>query len=244
MSGETRGFKMHIAVCDDNFADRHQMERLLGRESDKEDDSSSMYFVDSYGNPTVMLSHPKAYDLFFIDMCRSEGMDSLSIVKALIEKGATAPFVLCCSDVDYRKQDFPENTLFLDKPIKVDEPRAVIAQAKKIKEAAPDTIELRDLMETVYAKVTDVIYAREKDADTFVCLEDGRILKSIGQLWLFRRSLGDKHPEFIYANNHTIINCNCIKAVTRPGIAVMTNGKRVILNHAAKGQVKQYTRKG
>ena len=126
----------------------------------------------------------------------------------------------------------------------MNELREVIEQAKKIKEAAPDTIELRDLMETVYAKVTDVIYAREKDADTYVCLEDGRILKSIGQLWLFRRSLGDKHPEFIYANNHTIINCNCIKTVTRPGIAVMTNGKRVILNHAAKGQVKQYTRKG
>jgi len=40
------------------------MERLLGRESDRQEDTSDMFIVDSYGNPEVMLSHPLAYDLF------------------------------------------------------------------------------------------------------------------------------------------------------------------------------------
>ena len=231
---------MHIAVCDDNFADRHQMERLLGRESDKEGDSSRMYYVDSYGSPETMLAHPKAYDLFFIDVCRTEGLSSLGIVTSLINKGATAPFVLCISNLNYRKMAFPENTLFLDKPIKVAELRAVIEEAKKLKQQAPDTIELRKITETIYANVSDVIYAYEKDEKTYVILRDGQKLESVGKLWLFKRALEEKHPEFIYANKKTLINCYCVKGLSRLGLAVTDTGKKIFLTRQAKEQMKEF----
>ena len=110
---------MHIALCDDNFGDRHQTERLLRRESDRQEDSAGMYIVDSYGSPETIMSHPRAYDLFIIDLCKTDGVDACEVVKKLVESGADAPFVMCCSDVDYRQMDFPENTMFIDKPIKV-----------------------------------------------------------------------------------------------------------------------------
>ena len=231
---------MHIAVCDDNFADRHQMERLLGRESDKEGDSARMYYVDAYGSPEVMLSHPKAYDLFFIDMCRTEGLSSASIIQALREKGATAPFVLCCSDVDYRKMNFPEDVLFLDKPIKVDELRAVIAEAKKQKDSLPDQIELRDVLETIYANVSDVICARESGSDTMVRLSDGRELRSIGKLWLFKRSLEDRHPEFIYSGAKMMINCDHIITVNILGAATVSDGSVIPLSFSAAKYAREY----
>ena len=233
---------MHIAVCDDNFADRHQMERLLGRESDKESDTSRMFYVDSYGSPETMLSHPKAYDIFFIDVCRTEGLDALTIVRELIEKGANAPFVMCCSDVNYREQVFPENTLFIDKPIKVAELKEVLDRAREIKEAAPDTIELRDLAETIYANVDDCLYARDTSRDTVVTLKDGKNLISIGKVWLFKRSLGEKHPEFINANAGTVINCNHVKGF-KFCFVIMEDGKFFFITKNAKAYVEQYLRK-
>ena len=233
---------MHIAVCDDNFADRHQMERLLGRESDKETDTSRMFYVDSYGSPETMLAHPKAYDIFFIDICKTEGLDALKIVNDLIESGANAPFVMCCSDIDYRKLDFPENTLFIDKPIKVADLKEVLDQARKLKEAAPDTIELRDLAETIYANVDDCLYARDTTRDTVVTLADGRKLTSIGKVWLFKRSLGEKHPEFINANAGTVINCNHVKAV-KACFVIMEDGKIFFLTKGAKAGLEMRLRK-
>ena len=230
---------MHIAVCDDNFADRHQMERLLGRESDKENDSSRMFYVDSYGSPEVMLTHPKAYDLFFIDICRTNGLDTRQIVNSLKESGATAPFVLCCSDVNYREMDFPEDVLFLDKPVKLDELRAVIARAKKQKESVPDTIELRELMETIYANVSDVVYAKESGEDTMVHLTDGRDLRSIGKLWLFKRSLEDRHPEFIYSGSKMMVNCDHIVTVGFMGIAKTSDGLTIHLSPSAAKYIKE-----
>ena len=59
---------MHIAICDDNIADRKQSERLLSRESDKRIHTTGNLYVDSYGNVEALLKSPQRYDLFFIDM--------------------------------------------------------------------------------------------------------------------------------------------------------------------------------
>ena len=231
---------MHIALCDDNLADRHQMERLLGRESDRQDDTSEMFIVDSYGNPEVMLSHPKAYDLFFIDICQTEGSDGVKVALELIEKGANAPIVMCCSDINYKDdKSLPDNTLFIDKPIKVAELHDIIEQAKVIKAGMPDKVELRKLMDTVYADVSDVIYAREKKGDTLVMLSSGEELISIGPVWLFRRSLGDRHPEFVFANPHVIINVNHIKSWGPLGKATMSDGKSFMVAKVSREHIKE-----
>ena len=239
--GET-GEPMHIALCDDNLADRHQMERLLKRESDKQTDTSDMFIVDSYGNPEVMLSHPKAYDLFFIDICLTEGMDAVKVVAELMEKGANAPIVMCCSEIDYKKsKDLPGNTLFLDKPIKVAELHEIIEQAKVIKSEMPDKVELRKLMDTVYADISDVIYACEKKGVTHVMLANGEELMSQEPIWLFRRSLGDRHPEFVFASPMNMININHIKSWGAMGTVIMEDGKKFHVARVSRDHIKEIT---
>ena len=56
---------MHIAVCDDNGADRKQLERLLSRESDKRMETTGNLYVTSYGNPESLLQNPRQFDVFF-----------------------------------------------------------------------------------------------------------------------------------------------------------------------------------
>ena len=54
---------MHIAICDDNIADRKQLERLLDRESDRRKDTSGVFFCDSYGNSEHLSRNPMPYEL-------------------------------------------------------------------------------------------------------------------------------------------------------------------------------------
>ena len=233
---------MHIAVCDDNLADRHQMERLLGRESDKQDDTSEMFIIDSYGNPEVMLSHPKAFDLFFIDVCQTEGLDAVKIVQELIARGATGPIVMCCSQIDYRTvSGLPENAIYIDKPIKVADLHNVLEQVKEFQSELPDKIELRKHMDTVYVNVSDVIYAVEKKGITLVTLTDGEVLTSPEPLWLFKRSLGDKHPEIEFATPMILVNVNHIKSWGHFGTAIMDNGKSIHVARSQKEKILQLT---
>ena len=67
---------MHLAVCDDNIADRKQMERLLGRESDRRLGTTGVLYVDSFGNRDAILTTPMIYDGLFIDMTE-EGNDAV-----------------------------------------------------------------------------------------------------------------------------------------------------------------------
>ena len=62
---------MHIAICDDNIADRKQLERLLGRESDKRKNISGLFYADSFGDSAALMRRAVQYDLIFIDMTQS-----------------------------------------------------------------------------------------------------------------------------------------------------------------------------
>ena len=64
---------MHLAVCDDNIADRKQTERLLGRESDRRINTTGVLYVDSFGNRNAILSTPMIYDGLFMDMVEDIG---------------------------------------------------------------------------------------------------------------------------------------------------------------------------
>lgn len=167
---------MHIAVCDDNVADRHQMERLLKRESDQRREVSKPLYIDSFGNCATLLANPMQYDVFYIDMCKTEGITGMDVVAKLTSAGVNAPIVMCCSDVNYREQSFPENVLYLDKPIKTDELHKSIDHVQKLAENVESLIELREDQETFYLTESDILYAIEKGIVTIVTLTNGRTI--------------------------------------------------------------------
>lgn len=85
---------MHIAVCNDNVADRKQLERLLARESDKRLSTSGNLYVDSYGHPDSLLKNPMQFDAFFIDMELTPDISDSSVLQCLIKAGCSAPVIL------------------------------------------------------------------------------------------------------------------------------------------------------
>ena len=66
---------MHLAICDDHMADRKQMERLLGRESDRRLNTTGVLYVDSFGSKESILVTPMIYDAIFMDMTE-DGCDA------------------------------------------------------------------------------------------------------------------------------------------------------------------------
>lgn len=223
---------MHVAVCDDNIADRKQTERLLGRESDRRAKITEGLFVDSYGNEQALLTKPMQYDIFYIDMCQTSEDHGKQIALQLIKAGIQVPIYMCCSKIDYRNQDFPENVFFLDKPLRVEDLITSLDHAEQVKSLAVSRIELRDDKETFYVTEDMILYAVEKGNRMLVTLTDGRTVKLVTNI----NNLYDQWKSFhvfLAPNAKTLVNA---RYVTKIGLLQMqmTDGHNFLLQGVSR----------
>ncbi len=201
---------MHVAVCDDNIADRKQTERLLGRESDRRAKLTEGLYIDSYGNESALLRNPMQYDIFYIDMCKSPDTDGTIVAKKLCDLGVQVPIYMCCSDLDYRKESFPENVFFMDKPIKTEHLIASLDKAYEWKQSAVPRIELRDETETYYITADDILYGIASGKHVKVHLTDGRMINVASGLENLYGQWAH-HQVFLILSSKIIINTEHIK---------------------------------
>lgn len=205
---------MHVAVCDDNVADRKQMERLLGRESDKRlKETGEGLFIDAYGNEKAMLSHPMLYDVFYIDMCKTPGVTGSDVAKSLISLGVVVPIYMCVSDIDYRKEELPSQIKYLDKAIKVAELSASLDEAQAFKDSCIPLIELREKKETIYVTEEDILYAMQEERYVNVALKDGRII-NIHDSVLNLFGQWEHYETFFAPTEYVLINGRYIKSIS------------------------------
>lgn len=196
---------MHIAICDDNVADRKQLERLLKRESDKRAGSSGIIYADSYGHPAQLLCNPMQYDAFFMDLCSTDGINCADVIQELTRKGNFSPVILCCSQINYRNMGFPDRVLFLDKPIRTEALSTILDEAQKIKDFSVPTIELREGKETYYVTEPDILYVVLDGSFLLVHLKNGKQVRIADTIRNFFSSL-EAFPVFFSPNKHCIVN--------------------------------------
>ena len=116
---------MHIAVLDDNIADRKQIERLLDRESDRRISTTGNLYTDTFGAVDAFLSAPRQYDFFMIDM-KGGVKESVEIAHKIRDLGIKVPICFFRSEKEFADVELPANVLFLEKPVKVAELTAII----------------------------------------------------------------------------------------------------------------------
>lgn len=214
---------MHIAVCDDNVADRKQFERLIRRESERRGKENGILFADLFGNADSLLANPMQYDAFYIDMCKTPGVSVEQIVTVLTEKGVNVPIILCCSDIDYRSLNLPGDISFLDKPIKPEELSVTVEHALEVKANAVPLIELREEKETFYVTEPDILYAIQDGLLIAIYLKDGRVVHTMDNaLNLFSQL--ESFPTFLVPTAKAMINGRYIKAFKFRKV-VMIDGK-------------------
>ena len=206
---------MHIAVCDDNIADRKQTERLLGRQSDRYfKETGERIWIDSYGNVTAFMQNPQMYQGLFIDMV-DETCNGFDVLKKLLEAKIESPIVMCSSSIDYRalveKEGIQaDNIYFLDKPIKVAEITDMVNKISELSVTSEPSIELRGREETVYAHGDDIICVRRTRSDLEVYLTGGRMVAILDDIVNFYDQC-NVFPQICPVNDNAIININHIK---------------------------------
>lgn len=226
---------MHIAVCDDNIADRKQMERLLGRASDRRLHTTGVLYIDSYGNVEAVLRSPMLYDAFFIDMT-SGPVNGFQLARKLIDAGVVAPIVLCISTIDYPsvieaalakvpedvteasnhdilRRQLQKQILYLQKPIKANELDEMLDHAQHMKTETIPTIELRGEKETLYVHEDEILYAVKNGNYVHVTLTEERSLDLLSTLPNFYSQIA-MFPHFIILSEHCLINAAFVEKLS------------------------------
>lgn len=233
---------MHIAVCDDNIADRKQTERLLGRQSDRIFmESGERLYIDSYGNVDAFMIHPQMYHGLFVDMTSSE-MTGIEIAKMLLTDGVTSPIILCSSTINYKEEAAKaglneDNILFLDKPIKVAELTAVMDEIKLRMGDPVKVLELRGQKETVYAKGDDIVCVKRKGSELEITLTEGRSISIIADIYNFYDQCAI-FPQICPVSDSGLININHI-ATTSFGKVTMDNGMSLSISIIYRNSIKE-----
>lgn len=225
---------MHIAICDDNIADRKHLERLLGRESDKRASLTGVFYIDSFGKADNLLDIPLQYDLFFLDMPGEKDL-TCSIVESLINQGVTAPIILCSSKIDYTQFSFSEQVLHLCKPITPAKLDSILEHAISIKQNAPALVELRIDKETLYIPPDKILYASPQGHYVNVVLSDKTVTITSTIENFYSNVSG--FSEIVPISNTVVINVHNIARID--GLFIyMKNGRRFLVSPAALYRVK------
>lgn len=229
---------MHLAVCDDHVADRKQMERLLGRESDRRISTSGVLYVDSYGSERSILSTPMIYDAIFMDMTE-EGADAVRIANELRKAGTKIPIIFCCGKVDYRQStQLPENILFMEKPIQVAALTDMIEQLLVIVNSRIRKLEFRNMTETFYLEEEELIYARpQDDMHMILHLSNGKQQIAETSFKNFCASLSGCASYIALANNN-VVNMSYIQEISLFKLT-LTDGTRIRLTFGEAGVLKK-----
>lgn len=208
---------MHIAVCDDNVADRKQLERLLDRESDRRKADTGVFYTDSYGDSDALMRNPMSYDLFFLDVVSGD-IDGLAVALKLREIGVTAPIVLCSSKINYLDQlaSLPAGTadfMHLNKPIITAKLSIALDQAVAMQQDRVPTIELRSDKNTYYVQEDDIVYAVSAGTLVNVYLKSGIVVPIATDMENFYHSVA-MHTHMLLLTEKSLINIAYLEKYT------------------------------
>lgn len=229
---------MHLAICDDNIADRKHLERLLQRESDRRKDTTGILYIDSYGNVDALTKSPMIYDLFFIDMTQlpPHGMETAILLR---EIGVVAPIVLCTSSIRYEDYAKPPIDLFyIDKPFKPEKLTEIIDAVEAKKKKAAPTIEVRDDLNTYYIYEDDFIYAYPDGYRTKIVLKNGRVIMQLGTLQELIPVL-QPFDSFLLLGKKYVVNYNHIKKIEK-NYVLLSDHSKVPLSFGDKKRIEGF----
>jgi len=186
---------MHIALLDENIADRKQFERLIDREADKRKDINGVHYTDAYGEGSNLFPRRMSYDLFFLDGLDSE-TGAYEFAEKLINNGVSVPIVLCSKIENYemilrQKYDIPANILFLKKPVLKADLSAIMDKAEELHSKREHKIELRDSKDTFYVSADEIMYFKDCGLHVDVCLKDGRIISALDSISYLTSAVAD-----------------------------------------------------
>lgn len=222
---------MHIAVCDDNIADRKQTERLLSREIDMRKNNANPIYVDSFGSAESLLHSPMRYDIFYLDY-HSNGRNSYEIAASLRELGVIAPIWICGQEESEIGEQITclglEHTYPLAKPILKARLSETMDIARSLRTQILPPVEIRGLEETFYLKEEEIAYIHCTEHQIELHRMNGDIDFINGVQEEAFHSL-ENHPLFLFLGKHYILNMRYVEEVHLSRVN-MQNGESFLVS--------------
>lgn len=220
---------IYLAICDDNIADRKQLERLLEREKDlRLKNDFDVLYIDSFGSEEALMKTPIKYDMFFIDMTDGNN-NGMELAKKLRKKGITAPIVLCSSSIKYNSYvNAPKELIFLEKPLSQGQITHLVDVAFDWTKNKTPLIEIKCQKDTYFLQASDIVRASYKRKFlTEISLENGTYIEMIDTLDNLFKQI-EPHKCFVHCGKD-VINLSHIKARAENGF-YLTNEDLVNYN--------------
>ena len=234
---------MHIAVCDDNIADRKQMERLLTRASDQQKKSGHEgYYIDLYGNIPSLMQYPQMYDVIFLDIVNGS-QNGLDIARKLRADGIVCCIVLCSSVWDYEalSASSHDSFLYMHKPVLATDLNDMLILCEKKRIHPEPMIELRGESNTIYAHCDEIRYVTTLQKGLLsVTLTDNRNVHILSDAANFYEQLVDFYS-FIPITDHSIINIHHLTGKSFLHVT-MDNGQKLYVSPFFFSNVKEALR--
>lgn len=203
---------MHVAICDDNVADRKHLERLLSRESDKRAGTPNILYVDSYGEKMHFLANPLKYNLIFMDMSSEPGIVEF-ILEHLDEMGYHAPLILYSDKIDYTKiPNLPDYVVHAKKPYIPDPLPDFLAlgDANVVGHVISVNVHTNSVVSSIPKYM--IMYAVEENNTCTLYLTDGTSMKVEEKIEELRQ-IFEPFEEFERVNTKSIVNFKYVTAV-------------------------------
>ena len=216
---------MHVAICDDNVADRKHLERLLSRESDKRAGTPNILYVDSYGEKMHFLANPLKYNLIFMDMSSEPGIVEFSL-EHLEEMGYHPPLALYSDKIDYTAlPNLPDYVVHARKPYIPDPLPEFLALGDANVSGHVVSISVHKNSVLIHVPKYMILYALEGARTCTLYLTDNTTIdvdEKIDEL----RQIFEPYEEFERVNKNSIANFKYVNTVT-PVALVMQDNKEL-----------------
>ncbi len=197
---------LYIAIIDDDPANRKQYERLLKREADARAASGEVLYIDTYGDEKAALPYIMKYDLLFIDIVNTTH-SAASIAETFLEKGVTAPIVLCLNDSDTEENYRNDNRFLYHKnPLWQRDFSDYVDISIKEKAKRPMLIELRNETDTIYIQPNDILYAQQNGGYMDITFKNSKKFKLLGDAARLKDLLYNCEPVFLETSKDTVLN--------------------------------------
>ena len=204
---------LHVAVCNTNFADRKQLERLLNKVADTIKTQCLLY-TETFGSASALLFTKRVYDAYFIEV-HEENYNSYSLVCELQKRDIESPMIFILSETK-EKENIPQKDsyYFMCQPVHQEDLAEVLLQISSLKEKRHiPKVEFRNNKETFYLEPKHILYIDHHGLTMFIHMDDGSEKIARGEIQNAFASFSP-YPSFFMPSKNTIINAQFIKKVS------------------------------
>lgn len=219
--------KYRIAVCDDEKVFANDIIEKIKSDNDNSE-------ITVFYSGENLLKSKSDFNIIFLDI-EMPGLNGINTAFALREKNYDGIIIFLTSHTEFMPDAFKVNAFrFLNKPVEEEKFIEAFTAAKKLI-LNTDHILISGEKETVYLKLTDIVFLEAYGDGTYIYDKNGRVYNTDKSLKYWKEQIGTEH--FFQIHKSYIVSLLYVKDITSDFNAVMSGTKQVELTISRRNYI-------